>query len=332
MPVGTQATVKGLTPTSSARPGAGCPGQHLPPGPPARRGGGRGAGRPAPLHGLGRADPHRLRRVPGLQPGGACEAHGRGRGVPLAHRRPAAGPDPRTGRGHPARTSGPTSPCASTTARPCPPSKEADRRRRRADDPLGRALQGGPHAAPTRPCSASSRGATTPTSAASAPRRWSPWTSPATPSAGSASARAASRSARHSEVTTHRLPDDRPRYLMGVGRPQDLLDAVAAGIDLFDCVLPTRNGRNATCLTRPGAGQAPQRRAPARPPADRGGLRLPGLPDVQPGLPAPPVPGRGDARADPGLDPQSGLPAPAHATGTRRDRRRAVSPVPLGDA
>lgn len=53
-------------------------------------------------------------------------------------------------------------------------------------------------------------------------------------------------------VTTHRLPADRPRYLMGVGRPQDILDAVATGIDLFDCVLPTRNGRNATCLTATG--------------------------------------------------------------------------------
>jgi queuine tRNA-ribosyltransferase len=50
-------------------------------------------------------------------------------------------------------------------------------------------------------------------------------------------------------VTTHLLPADRPRYLMGVGRPQDILDAIATGIDLFDCVLPTRNGRNATCLT-----------------------------------------------------------------------------------
>ena len=36
---------------------------------------------------------------------------------------------------------------------------------------------------------------------------------------------------------------------MGVGRPQDILDAIATGIDLFDCVMPTRNGRNATCLT-----------------------------------------------------------------------------------
>ncbi len=54
------------------------------------------------------------------------------------------------------------------------------------------------------------------------------------------------------EVTTHLLPEDRPRYLMGVGRPQDIIDAVATGIDLFDCVLPTRNGRNATCLTDQG--------------------------------------------------------------------------------
>ncbi len=53
-------------------------------------------------------------------------------------------------------------------------------------------------------------------------------------------------------VTTHLLPRDRPRYLMGVGRPQDILDAVATGIDLFDCVMPTRNGRNATCFSESG--------------------------------------------------------------------------------
>lgn len=54
------------------------------------------------------------------------------------------------------------------------------------------------------------------------------------------------------EVTTPRLPADRPRYLMGVGRPQDLLEAIGTGIDLFDCVWPTRNGRNATCMTARG--------------------------------------------------------------------------------
>jgi queuine tRNA-ribosyltransferase len=48
------------------------------------------------------------------------------------------------------------------------------------------------------------------------------------------------------------LPADRPRYLMGVGRPQDILAAVARGLDLFDCVLPTRNGRNAMAFTADG--------------------------------------------------------------------------------
>jgi queuine tRNA-ribosyltransferase len=49
------------------------------------------------------------------------------------------------------------------------------------------------------------------------------------------------------------LPADRPRYLMGVGRPQDILAAVACGIDMFDCVLPTRNGRNAFAFTAAGS-------------------------------------------------------------------------------
>jgi len=48
------------------------------------------------------------------------------------------------------------------------------------------------------------------------------------------------------------LPPDKPRYLMGVGRPQDILTAIAAGIDMFDCVLPTRNGRNANAFTMEG--------------------------------------------------------------------------------
>jgi queuine tRNA-ribosyltransferase len=49
-----------------------------------------------------------------------------------------------------------------------------------------------------------------------------------------------------------RLPADRPRYLMGVGRPEDILEAVWRGIDLFDCVLPTRNARNGHLFTRAG--------------------------------------------------------------------------------
>jgi queuine tRNA-ribosyltransferase len=52
--------------------------------------------------------------------------------------------------------------------------------------------------------------------------------------------------------TAPRLPADKPRYLMGVGTPEDLVEAVAAGIDLFDCVLPTRNARNGWLFTRHG--------------------------------------------------------------------------------
>jgi queuine tRNA-ribosyltransferase len=52
--------------------------------------------------------------------------------------------------------------------------------------------------------------------------------------------------------TMPHLPRDRPRYLMGVGRPVDLLEAIARGVDLFDCVMPTRNGRNALAFTDSG--------------------------------------------------------------------------------
>lgn len=48
------------------------------------------------------------------------------------------------------------------------------------------------------------------------------------------------------------LPEDQPRYLMGVGTPQDLIEAVARGVDMFDCVLPTRNGRNGQAFTSRG--------------------------------------------------------------------------------
>jgi len=52
--------------------------------------------------------------------------------------------------------------------------------------------------------------------------------------------------------TAPRLPADRPRYLMGMGTPEDIIEAVGAGIDMFDCVLPTRNARNGWLFTRFG--------------------------------------------------------------------------------
>ena len=50
--------------------------------------------------------------------------------------------------------------------------------------------------------------------------------------------------------TTARLPNSKPRYLMGVGYPRDIVEAVSHGVDMFDCVLPTRNGRGGVCYTR----------------------------------------------------------------------------------
>jgi queuine tRNA-ribosyltransferase len=54
------------------------------------------------------------------------------------------------------------------------------------------------------------------------------------------------------EATTPALPEDKPRYLMGVGTPEDLVEGVAFGIDMFDCVLPTRNARNGMAFTTTG--------------------------------------------------------------------------------
>jgi queuine tRNA-ribosyltransferase len=53
-------------------------------------------------------------------------------------------------------------------------------------------------------------------------------------------------------VVTAVLPHDKPRYLMGVGTPVNLLESISRGIDMFDCVMPTRNGRNGMLFTRNG--------------------------------------------------------------------------------
>jgi queuine tRNA-ribosyltransferase len=54
------------------------------------------------------------------------------------------------------------------------------------------------------------------------------------------------------DAFAHELPDDKPRYLMGVGTPEDIRRAVAAGVDMFDCVMPTRNARNGQLFTSQG--------------------------------------------------------------------------------
>ena len=73
--------------------------------------------------------------------------------------------------------------------------------------------------------------------------------------------------------TAPQLPADQPRYLMGTGMPDDLVECVARGVDMFDCVLPTRNARNGQLLTRHGVlvdQERPVRRGPPPPDPDCG--------------------------------------------------------------
>ena len=101
------------------------------------------------------------------------------------------------------------------------------------------------------------------------------------------------------ELCTGLLPADRPRYLMGVGKPADLVECVARGVDMFDCVMPTRNARNGQAFTRDGAITISNARFARDPRTARPRMPLRGLPALLSGLSAPPVRG---ARA-PGLPP-----------------------------
>ena len=95
------------------------------------------------------------------------------------------------------------------------------------------------------------------------------------------------------------LPADRPRYLMGVGTPDDMLEAVARGIDMFDCVLPTRNGRHGARL-HPLRHDQPQERPPRRrSAAARRGEPMSGRARLFARLPASSREGQRDARRDP---------------------------------
>ena len=103
-----------------------------------------------------------------------------------------------------------------------------------------------------RPCSASCRAASIPTCASRAPRRCKTSASTAMPSAGSRWARGRLRCSTCWRWRRAVLPEDRPRYLMGVGTPDDMLAAIARGIDMFDCVMPTRSGRHCQAFTWDG--------------------------------------------------------------------------------
>ena len=123
-------------------------------------------------------------------------------------------------------------------------------------------------------------------------------------------------------LTTPMLPEDAPRYLMGVGSPEDLLESVARGIDMFDCVLPTRIARNGSMFVREGRLNITAGRYKRRVRAHRRGMRLLYLPHLHGGVCASPVPRQGTAGIPPGDNTQPALHTAPDGRDARRDSRR----------
>ena len=103
------------------------------------------------------------------------------------------------------------------------------------------------------------------------------------------------------------LPEDKPRYLMGVGTPEEIVHYVAMGVDMMDCVLPTRAARHGLLFTSEGRLTIKNARLRHRRRTARSQLLLPGLRALFAGLPAAPVCLQRTARAGAEHRPQSGV-------------------------
>ena len=130
------------------------------------------------------------------------------------------------------------------------------------------------------------------------------------------------------DLTMPHLPDRKPRYLMGVGSPEDLWNGVAQGVDMFDCVLPTRLARNAALFTLDGRINIRKRHFRDVLSAGRRRMRLPHLPELHCRLPSSPLSRRRNPRPEAGHHPQHPVPGPSdgdHARGNlvRHIRSRA---------
>jgi len=115
---------------------------------------------------------------------------------------------------------------------------------------------------------------------------WLSWISPATAVGGLAVGEPHETTCEMTAEVTALLPKERPRYLMGVGRPEQIADYVARGIDMMDCVLPTRAARHACLYTSEGRVLIKKRALHRRPAPDRSPLRLRGLQALHARLPS----------------------------------------------
>ena len=128
------------------------------------------------------------------------------------------------------------------------------------------------------------------------------------------------------DCTLEALPRDRPRYVMGIGPPEDLLDAVALGADLFDCVMPTRNARGACAFTRDGKVRLRNAAWTRSEEPLEGGCDCPCCARVSRGYLRRRRGDRGDARHA----PQPEVLRAAHGGDSRGDRRGEIRGVPAG--
>ena len=199
-----------------------------------------------------RPDPDRQRRVPGVQPGDDPQDPGARRRVPLAPGRLAALPRAQGGDGHPEharlghRDGVRRLPAAHQHA-----ARAA--RRRRAHDALGRANAANSRARRARWSSASCRAAPTRRLREECAKALVALKFDGYAIGGVSVGEPEPEMMRAVEMTEPLLPADQPRYAMGLGTPAQMVELVARGVDMFDCVLPTRVARNGTAFTRKGS-------------------------------------------------------------------------------
>ena len=217
------------------------------------------------------------------------------------------------------RISAPTSPCAWTSARR-PASSAASWRRRCGARPIGPAASARLPARRASSSSGSPRAHRIPTSAAARSRRSPRSTSTATRSAGSPSASRGHSTLDATAWAAPLLPEDKPRYFMGIGDAAGILEVIERGIDMFDCVLPTRTARTGSALTWEGRLNLRNARF-ARDPEPLDGLPLSCVRPFLAGVhPAPGQPG-GAARPPPADFAQPLLRSRRHSQPGRRSKQ-----------